>query len=183
MQPHKHFQACCRMLTLFLTLRWAATDFLLLAQGHGCEDIEGLCCMNLPDRSTSIHQSIQQLQEGVKKLHMGTSWGWFSGLLQSLGPWIQKLIKLGLVHLLIFVCLLICIPCIIFCVGVTINKAINPVLVVQVNDYLGNVDPVSNMLISEDDNILTLVSKKPWQKVAVTVNTFCECFVCRESQP
>lgn len=44
-----------------------------------------------------------------------------------------------------------------------INKAINEVLVVQVNNDLGNVDSVSNMSVSEDGNILTLVSKKPWE--------------------
>ncbi|KFV39418.1 hypothetical protein N341_02981, partial [Tyto alba] len=40
----------------------ATIDFLLLAQGHGCEDFEGMCCMNLSDHSESIHQSIQQLK-------------------------------------------------------------------------------------------------------------------------
>ncbi|KFV45578.1 hypothetical protein N341_10061, partial [Tyto alba] len=42
--------------------------FLLLAQGHGCEDFEGMCCMNLSDHSESIHESIQMFREGVKKL-------------------------------------------------------------------------------------------------------------------
>lgn len=54
----------------------------------------------------------------------------------------------------------ICIPCIISYVRVMINKVINQVLV-QVNNDLGNVDSVSNMLVNEDGNILTLVSKKP----------------------
>jgi len=36
----------------------AAIDFLLLAQGHGCEDFEGMCCMNLSDRSKSIHKQL-----------------------------------------------------------------------------------------------------------------------------
>ncbi|KFV54481.1 hypothetical protein N341_12309, partial [Tyto alba] len=36
----------------------AAIDFLLLAHRHGCEDFEGLCCMNLSDHSQSIHASI-----------------------------------------------------------------------------------------------------------------------------
>ncbi|KFV55385.1 hypothetical protein N341_08111, partial [Tyto alba] len=48
----------------------AAIDFLLLSQGHGCEDFEGMCCMNLSDHSESIHQSIQQLTEGVQKLRI-----------------------------------------------------------------------------------------------------------------
>ncbi|KFP79352.1 hypothetical protein N310_07161, partial [Acanthisitta chloris] len=46
----------------------AATDFLLLAHGYGCEDFEGMCCMNLSDHSHSISASIQQLRDGVQKL-------------------------------------------------------------------------------------------------------------------
>ncbi|XP_030418618.1 uncharacterized protein LOC115651630 [Gopherus evgoodei] len=46
----------------------AAIDFLLLAQGHGCEDFEGMCCMNLSDHSYSIHALLQQLQANVNKL-------------------------------------------------------------------------------------------------------------------
>ncbi|KFP35095.1 hypothetical protein N324_06781, partial [Chlamydotis macqueenii] len=40
----------------------AAIDFLLLAQGHGCQGFEGLYCMNLSDHSGSIHASIDQLK-------------------------------------------------------------------------------------------------------------------------
>ncbi|KFP35435.1 hypothetical protein N324_07281, partial [Chlamydotis macqueenii] len=39
-----------------------AIDFLLLAQGHGCQDFEGMCCMNLSDDLGSIHASIDQLK-------------------------------------------------------------------------------------------------------------------------
>ncbi|KFQ24145.1 hypothetical protein N332_05402, partial [Mesitornis unicolor] len=45
----------------------ATIEFLLLAQGHRCEDFEGMCCMNLSDHSESIHKSIQMLKEGMKK--------------------------------------------------------------------------------------------------------------------
>ncbi|KGL90441.1 hypothetical protein N301_04915, partial [Charadrius vociferus] len=45
----------------------AAIDFLLLAQGRGCEDFEGMCCMNLSDQSELVHKSIQMLKEGFKK--------------------------------------------------------------------------------------------------------------------
>lgn len=41
----------------------AAIDFLLLAHGHGCEDFEGLCCMNLSDHSVSIHKQLQNLKD------------------------------------------------------------------------------------------------------------------------
>ncbi|KFP41705.1 hypothetical protein N324_06014, partial [Chlamydotis macqueenii] len=40
--------------------------FLLLAQNHGCQHFDGLCCMNLSDHSESIHKSIQNLQKEYK---------------------------------------------------------------------------------------------------------------------
>ncbi|KFP58642.1 hypothetical protein N322_09706, partial [Cariama cristata] len=40
----------------------AAINFLLLAQGPGCEETDSRCCMNLSDPSESIHCSIQQLR-------------------------------------------------------------------------------------------------------------------------
>ncbi|KFP28195.1 hypothetical protein N325_10787, partial [Colius striatus] len=46
----------------------AAIDFLLFAHGHGCEDFEGTCCMNLSDHSELIHTSIQLLKDSVLKL-------------------------------------------------------------------------------------------------------------------
>ncbi|KFU89736.1 hypothetical protein M959_12536, partial [Chaetura pelagica] len=41
----------------------AAIDFLLLAQGHGCEHFEGMCCMNLSGHSVSIHKQLATLQQ------------------------------------------------------------------------------------------------------------------------
>ncbi|KFO55630.1 hypothetical protein N302_04518, partial [Corvus brachyrhynchos] len=49
----------------------AATEFLLLAQGHGCEDFEGMCCMNLSDHSVSIHKRLKEIQENMKKIMTG----------------------------------------------------------------------------------------------------------------
>ncbi|KFO83406.1 hypothetical protein N320_00430, partial [Buceros rhinoceros silvestris] len=46
----------------------AAIDFLLLAQGHGCEDFEGMCCMNLSDHSVSLHKRLAALLNNMKKL-------------------------------------------------------------------------------------------------------------------
>ncbi|KFW05164.1 hypothetical protein N326_05733, partial [Eurypyga helias] len=46
----------------------ATIDFLLLAQGHGCEDFEGLCCMNLSDHSEPIHKKLKTLHENMNKL-------------------------------------------------------------------------------------------------------------------
>ncbi|KGL89155.1 hypothetical protein N301_16385, partial [Charadrius vociferus] len=58
----------------------AAIDFLLLAQEHGCEDFEGMRCMNLSDHSESIHKSIQLLKDGVKKLQVDDGWDWLNNL-------------------------------------------------------------------------------------------------------
>ncbi|RMC19997.1 hypothetical protein DUI87_00843 [Hirundo rustica rustica] len=53
----------------------AAIDYLLLTHGHGCEEFEGMCCMNLSDHSKSIHENIKQLQESVNKLGEGFAEG------------------------------------------------------------------------------------------------------------
>ncbi|KFZ55664.1 hypothetical protein N338_01008, partial [Podiceps cristatus] len=47
----------------------AAVDFLLLAHGHGYEDFDGLCCMNLSDHSESIHKKTNELHKLVRKLN------------------------------------------------------------------------------------------------------------------
>ncbi|KFR15711.1 hypothetical protein N306_04298, partial [Opisthocomus hoazin] len=36
----------------------AIIDFLLLAQGDGCEEFESMCCINLSDHLESIHCSL-----------------------------------------------------------------------------------------------------------------------------
>ncbi|KFO95393.1 hypothetical protein N300_08939, partial [Calypte anna] len=51
----------------------AAIDFLLLAQGHGCDDFEGMCCMNLSDHSESIHASLRYLKEHTGLIQQQTS--------------------------------------------------------------------------------------------------------------
>ncbi|KFQ37462.1 hypothetical protein N332_09134, partial [Mesitornis unicolor] len=38
----------------------------LLAQRHGCDEFEGMCCMNLLDHSESIHKKLAMLKD---KLH------------------------------------------------------------------------------------------------------------------
>ncbi|KFQ03640.1 hypothetical protein N329_11638, partial [Haliaeetus albicilla] len=45
-----------------------AIDFLLLAHGHSCENLNSMCCMNLSGHSVSVSQSIQQLRKEVQKL-------------------------------------------------------------------------------------------------------------------
>lgn len=46
----------------------AAIDFLLLAEGHGCEDVKGMCCFNFSDHSVSIHKQLQWMQEHMRKI-------------------------------------------------------------------------------------------------------------------
>ncbi|KFQ27333.1 hypothetical protein N331_11577, partial [Merops nubicus] len=42
--------------------------FLSLAHGHGCQDFDGLCCMNLSDHSSSIHAQIKHLRGLMNRL-------------------------------------------------------------------------------------------------------------------
>lgn len=46
----------------------AAIDFLLLAHGRGCEEFEGMCCMNLSSHSVSIHKKLRQLEDNMNKI-------------------------------------------------------------------------------------------------------------------
>ncbi|KFP59183.1 hypothetical protein N322_01710, partial [Cariama cristata] len=46
----------------------AAIDFLLLAQGHGCQEFEGMCCMNSSDHSQSIHKQLQLIKERMSHI-------------------------------------------------------------------------------------------------------------------
>ncbi|KGL75980.1 hypothetical protein N309_01075, partial [Tinamus guttatus] len=41
----------------------AAIDFILLAHGHGCEDLDRMGCMNLSDRSVSIHRRLPEMKD------------------------------------------------------------------------------------------------------------------------
>ncbi|KFO61020.1 hypothetical protein N302_03675, partial [Corvus brachyrhynchos] len=48
----------------------AAIDFLLLADGHGCEEFEGLCCMDLSTEGNSIQAKIHEIQQQVQNLQV-----------------------------------------------------------------------------------------------------------------
>ncbi|KFO52545.1 hypothetical protein N302_06631, partial [Corvus brachyrhynchos] len=58
----------------------AAIDFLLLAQGHGCEEFDGMYCMNLSDHSKSVFANIKELQIGLSKLREENESSWFNDL-------------------------------------------------------------------------------------------------------
>lgn len=46
----------------------AATDFLLLAQGHGCTGLSGMCCFNLSDHSESIHKKLEKMKNNTQQI-------------------------------------------------------------------------------------------------------------------
>ncbi|KFO54410.1 hypothetical protein N302_00931, partial [Corvus brachyrhynchos] len=54
--------------------------FLLLAHRHGCEDFDGMCCMNLSDHSKSVFANIKDLQISVSKLREEDEYHWFNAL-------------------------------------------------------------------------------------------------------
>nr|QKK36224.1 envelope protein [Avian leukosis virus] len=95
----------------------AAIDFLLLAQGHGCQDVEGMCCFNLSDHSESIHKALQAMKEHTEKIRVEDDpiGDWFTRTFGSIGGWLAKGVKTLLFALLVIVCLLAIIPCIIKC--------------------------------------------------------------------
>lgn len=83
---------------------WAATDFLLLAQGHGCEDFNRTCCMNLSDHS--VHKSIQDLKELSGEVRQNQGWDPFRlfSWLGNFGSWLRHIagfVVIGLIALLI----------------------------------------------------------------------------------
>ncbi|RMC21686.1 hypothetical protein DUI87_02554 [Hirundo rustica rustica] len=112
----------------------AAIDYLLLAHGHGCEDFEGLCCMNLSDHSVSIHKQLQELRDLASQITIDDpSWldNLFDGL--SFAPWLKELCKIGLIILIVVVVVLVAVPCILQCVKKVMSKTVSSVLVVNKN--------------------------------------------------
>ena len=87
----------------------AAIDFLLLAQGHGCEDFEGMCCFNLSDHSQSIHEQLQWLKRHTQKIQIDKNPfdDWLKSLFGGLSPWLTALIKEGLRWLLLILVVLL----------------------------------------------------------------------------
>lgn len=94
----------------------AAIDFLLLAQGHGCDEFEGMCCMNLSDHSVSIHKQLQILNQLTQQLQtdggLGLE-GWLKGL--GISPWLRDIIKSGITILIVVLVAMLLLPCIISC--------------------------------------------------------------------
>jgi len=95
----------------------AVIDFLLLAQGHGCEDFEGKCCMNLSDHSKSIHKQLQWLEQHANQIQQNQ--GFFDGLLISLfgnlpalfNSLIIEILRLCIMLLAVGIIICICLSC------------------------------------------------------------------------
>jgi len=95
----------------------AAINFLLLAQGHGCEDFEGMCCMNLSDHSKSIHKQLQWLEQHANQIQQNQAF--FDELLTSLfgnlPAWLNSLIieilRICIVLLAVGIIICICFIC------------------------------------------------------------------------
>ena len=80
---------------------------------------------DLSDHSESLHKSIENLQ-GVQKLQQSDGFNIFGNIFSRLGltAWIKSLLQIGIRCLFIFICILICIPCMLKCVQTLINRAL-----------------------------------------------------------
>jgi len=95
----------------------AAIDFLQLAQGHGCEDFEGMCSMNLSDHSKSIHKQLHWLEQHANQIQQNQ--GFFDGLLTSLfgnlppclNSLIIEILRICIVLLAVGIIICICFSC------------------------------------------------------------------------
>nr|pir env polyprotein TM - avian myeloblastosis virus [Avian myeloblastosis virus] len=105
----------------------AAIDFLLLAHGHGCEDVAGMCCFNLSDHSESIQKKFQLMKEHVSKIGVDSDpiGSWLRGLFGGIGEWAVHLLKGLLLGLVVILLLVVCLPCLLQFVSSSIRRIIN----------------------------------------------------------
>lgn len=109
----------------------AAIDFLLLAQGHGCEDLEGMCCFNLSDHSVSIHKALKALRDHTEEIKAGSDpiGDWLKDVFGGIGGWGVHLLKGLLLGLIVILLLLMCVPCflqiMLSCIQRMIDRTIN----------------------------------------------------------
>lgn len=104
-----------------------AIDFLLLAHGHGCEDFDGMCCMDLEDKSKSIHKKIQQLIEHSNNIKKDAGFFGLEGLTNWFGleGWLKSCIKSILLIIIIVIVGLMCFTCLMSCVRKLIERMMN----------------------------------------------------------
>ncbi|XP_014814700.1 PREDICTED: uncharacterized protein LOC106898123 [Calidris pugnax] len=111
----------------------AAIDFLLLAHGHGCEDFDGMCCMDLSDHSRSIHKEIQDLIGHSQKVQQDTVFFGLDALgsWMGLSGWLKSVLQTGLLILIIIVIVLLCLSCVSSCIKTLFMRIINQVYIAQ----------------------------------------------------
>jgi len=111
----------------------AAIDFLLLAQGHGCEDVEGMCCFNLSDHGQSIHNQLKWLMDHTQKITIQNNWfdDWLKSVFGNVGGWVFNLIKEGLRFLLIIVLIIIAAQVVFSCLSRKLEQLTKKVFVAQ----------------------------------------------------
>ncbi|XP_040434769.1 syncytin-A-like [Falco naumanni] len=111
----------------------AAIDFLLLAQGHGCEDVDSMCCFNLSDHSISIQKQLQWLKDHTKKITVENNPfdNWLQTLFGSLLPWLLSVIKECLRWCGMIVLIIIIVKIAYHCILHNVLPKTNTVLLVQ----------------------------------------------------
>jgi len=137
---------------------------LFLRQDRGCQDFDGMCCMNLSDHSESIHKSVQDLQNRVKKLQVDDGWNIFGVLFRGLSGWIKNLLKTRLVCLIAFLCVLICVPCLLQCIQKMIQNAMNRTFFInKEGEDVGEDVAVGESPWGSTNSMVGLVAMKPWE--------------------
>ncbi|XP_074713454.1 syncytin-2-like [Strix uralensis] len=135
----------------------AAIDFLLLAQGHGCEDFEGMCCMNLSDHSESIFKSIQQLKDGVRRLTEEDGLDWLTRMFKGWGlsGWLISLVKTVGVMILVIVTVLLMLPCLVSLLQRALQKTVSAIFLAQIQKggIVGGGSGSASSLTEEEFNL------------------------------
>lgn len=111
-----------------------ATDFLLSAHRHGCQDFKGLYCMNLSDHSKSIHAQLQELlrpnqqlvETTFENLFAGWTWGW---------GWLKQILLIACVEGICLLCLVCCLLFLISIIRSAVDAALHRTLV-RVVEYV-----------------------------------------------
>ncbi|XP_072780552.1 uncharacterized protein [Taeniopygia guttata] len=140
----------------------AAIDYLLLSYGHGCEEFEGICCMNLSDHSKSIHENIKQIQNSIRKLQevTGSWWDDFINVF-NLSPLWRELLKIAFYILIGLLALLLVLLCIFPCIRRVMNKVVKQAFLAQI----GGGD-VGTQNVPQTFLVLPVLGQKdlrPWQ--------------------
>ncbi|KFQ18262.1 hypothetical protein N331_12265, partial [Merops nubicus] len=47
--------------------------FSLLAHRQGCEEVKGMCCMNISDHSEPIHEQLAQLKQNMNAIKVSNN--------------------------------------------------------------------------------------------------------------